>query len=218
MKETLITTSHKAFLEALTSGDHPYCSRYARNYLSENHSIQDLYENVLKKSLYDVGKLWEYNQISVAAEHLASAIIEAILNEFYHQVASGEKTSNSVIISCIEEELHQIGGKMINDVFEMQGWNTYFLGANTPVKELIDYTKLIQPDLIAVSLTIYFHLPTLEDLIQRVRKEFPKLRGLGGGQGFEHGGKEILNQYDHVFYKSNLKSVESFIKEYSGNG
>ncbi len=218
MKETLTKTKHKRFLESLISGDRVSCSDYARKYLGEGHSIQELYEDVFKASLYDIGKLWEYNQISVATEHLASAIVEAILNEFYHEVVSEEKNENTVILSCIEEEMHQIGIKMINDVFEMYGWNSYFWGANTPTKELVDYTKLIKPDLIAISMSIYFHLPNLEKTLKRIREEFPELPVLIGGQAFQHGGEEVLEQYDNVYYKPDLKSTESFINKLTQNG
>lgn len=53
--------------------------------------VQYLYENIIKKSLYEVGELWESNKITVATEHLASAIVEAILNELYFTIVGGKK-------------------------------------------------------------------------------------------------------------------------------
>jgi len=218
MKETLTITKHKKFLEYLLSGDRPSCSKYAHDYIQQNHTIPELYENVLKTSLYDVGKLWEYNQISVATEHLAAAIAEAILNEFYQDIASNNKPDKKIILSCVEEELHQVGIKMISDLFEMNGWYSYFLGANTPSKDLISYTRVIKPDLLGISMSIYFHLPGLEDMLQRIRKEFPNLPVLAGGQAFIHGGKEILQSFENVYYKPDLHSTESFINELTQNG
>jgi|GEM_PF-4353765 len=46
MKATLNMTQNKPFLEALLSGDRSACSLHACEYLKENHSIQELYENV----------------------------------------------------------------------------------------------------------------------------------------------------------------------------
>ncbi|MBS3770711.1 MAG: cobalamin B12-binding domain-containing protein [Bacteroidales bacterium] len=141
-----------------------------------------------------------------------------ILNEFYQEIASGEKNGKRIILSCIEEELHQIGIKMISDVLEMHGWYSYFLGANTPTKDLIGYTKVIKPDLIGISMSIYFHLPTLEETLQRIRKEFSDLPVLVGGQAFQHKGIEVLEQFNDVYYKTDLKSTESFINEFLENG
>jgi methanogenic corrinoid protein MtbC1 len=214
MKEKNIPNNqYKEFVRLLISGERSQCSEYAHNYFKQTNSVKALYEDVLKNSLYEVGELWEYNKISVATEHLASAIVEAILNEFYYSIVTKEKAEKTVILSCIEEEMHQIGVKMISDIFEMNRWNSHFLGANTPTKEIIDYTKLIKPDLLAVSLSIYFHLPVLEDMLQRFRKEFPLLPILVGGQAFSHGGEELLEQYNNVFYKPDLISTDSFIKK-----
>lgn len=205
---------HIDFLNSLISGNRLLCSILVQKYLNDKLSINELYENILKKSLYDIGELWEYNKISVSTEHMASAIVEAILNELYPTIISNDKIEKKIIVSCVENEFHQIGIKMINDVFEMNGWNSYFLGANTPTKELLSFMKIIKPDLLAISLSIYFNIPALENLIQLVRKEFPLLPILVGGQAFLHGGQHILNKYDNVIYKADLKSTELFIKSY----
>jgi len=218
MKEAITHHPHKEFLEGLISGDRRFCSRYAHQYLEENPSIQDLYEDVFKASLYEIGKLWEYNKISVATEHLASAIVEAILNEFYHEIVSEPTNEKRVILSCIEKEQHQIGIKMVSDVFEMNGWKTYFLGADTPIKELVDYTKLIKPDLLSISMSLYFHLPNLVSTLERIRKEFPKIPVLVGGQAFQHGGVEALKDFHHVHFKPELKTTEAFIKKWRTHG
>ena len=213
MKETFTTTKHRDFLEALIAGDRPSCSEYAWQYFEQTRSIQELYEEVFKTSLYDIGKLWEYSQICVAEEHLAAAIVEAILNEFYQKIAAIEKTDKRIILSCVEDEVHKIGLKMISDVFEMNGWYSYFLGANTPTKDLIGFTRVIKPDLVGISMSVHYQIPVFKDIIQRIRKEFPELPVLVGGQAFQNGGKEVLEQYDKVYYKPNLKSTQLFIEE-----
>ncbi len=194
------------------------CSDFAHKYVSDNVTIQELYENILKKALYDVGELWEHNKISVATEHLASAIIEAILNEFYTKIISKEKINKTVIVACVENEFHQIGIKMISDIFEMNGWNTHFLGANTPTNELISFTKTIKPNMLAISLSIYFHLPILENMIQMIRKECPNLPILVGGQAFRQGGQDTLLKYENVIYKADLNSADLLIKKLNQHG
>ena len=219
MNESLAQdTPHKEFLNALISGNRLKCSELSKNYLDNDVSIKVLYETIIKKALYEVGELWEYNKISVATEHLASAIVEGILNELYSKIISSNKINKTVIVSCVENEFHQIGIKMINDLFEMNGWNSYFLGANTPTSELISFSEIIKPDIFAISLSIYFHLPILEKMILNIRKEFPELPILVGGQAFRHGGQEVLLKYENVIYKPDLNSTELFIKNFNQNG
>ena len=218
MNESLVQITHKEFLNALLSGNRSKCSDLANNYLNNGISIEVLYETIIKKALYEVGELWEYNKISVATEHLASAIVEGILNELYIKIISSDKINRTVIVACVENEYHQIGIKMISDVFEMNGWNAYFLGANTPTNELISFSKTIKPDIFAISLSIYFHLPILEKMIPIIRKEFPELPILVGGQAFRHEGQDVLLKYENVIYKPDLNSTELFIKNFNQNG
>jgi MerR family transcriptional regulator, light-induced transcriptional regulator len=210
---------HKEFLTLLLSGNHALCSQFAQNYVfTKNVPIQSLYENVLKKALYEVGELWETNQISVATEHLASAIVEAILNEFYSSIISEQRVNKKVIVSCVENEYHQIGIKMISDIFEMNGWNTHFLGANTPNNELIYYITIINPDMLALSLSLYYHFPKLEEMIIKIKAVMPGLPILVGGQAFTHGGQEVLAKYDNVIFKPDIYSTEAYIKQINANG
>ena len=218
MNENLVEATHKEFLAGLLSGNRAKCSELANSYLNEGASIKELYETIIKRALYEVGELWEYNKISVATEHLASAIVEGILNELYIKIISGNKINKTVLASCVENEYHQIGIKMISDLFEMNGWNSYFLGANTPTSELISFAKTTKPDIFAISLSIYSHLPMLERMISSIRKEFPELLIVVGGQAFRHGGQEVLLQYYNVVYQPDLNSTEQFIKNINSHG
>jgi len=213
MDQALTKYTYKPFFDLLLKGDHLKCSGLIREYMKNNIPTKVLYEEIIKEAMYEVGKLWEKNKISVATEHMASAIVESVLNEMYPSIISREKNEKKVIVACIEDEFHQIGIKMISDIFELNGWNSYFLGANTPTRELVAFAKLIKPDIFAISLSIYFHLPHLEEMINEIRKEFPELKLLVGGQAFNHGGQEVLSKYNNVLFKPDINSVELFIKE-----
>ena len=205
---------HEEFLKALIAGKHTLCAELAHKYLLKPSSIKALYEDILKKALYEVGVLWEFNKISVATEHLASAIVESILNQLYPEIISEKKNNKVVIAACVEKEFHQIGIKMISDLFEMNGWNALFLGSNTPTPEIISFMKIKNPDLLALSLSLYFNLPELEKMIKMVQSEFPDFPILVGGQAFQYGGQEILSRYDNVIFKSDLNSTELFIQNF----
>lgn len=217
MTNSAMHNKQKDFFNFLIKGDRAMCSNLAKDIYNKS-TLNNLYENIFKKSLYDVGKLWEHNKISVATEHLSSAIIEAIINEYYLSIVSNKKINKTVVVACVENEFHQIGIKMISDIFEINGWNSYFLGANTPANELIAYIKTKKPDMLAISLSIYFHLPILENMIGQIRKEFPALTILVGGQAFDHGGQEVLLKYKNVIYQPDLQSTEQFIKKNNQNG
>ena len=142
------------FLANLLLGNRINCSIIARKYLEQNHTYPELYENVIRISLYEVGRLWETNQISVAAEHLATAITEGILSELYGQIISDMPVNRKVVVACVENEQHQVGAKMVADTFTMNGWKSFFLGAGIPSSDLIQFIHQTNPDLIAISLSV----------------------------------------------------------------
>ncbi|MFP4556540.1 MAG: B12-binding domain-containing protein [Bacteroidales bacterium] len=203
----------REYLNYLLSGNHRECSKLVSKFTATEKDFKILYEEVIKSSLYEVGKLWEMNKISVATEHMASSIVEANLNELYPSIISSEKLEKTAIVTCIESEMHQIGGKMVADVLEKQGWNVHFLGANTPTNELFSFVSDIEPQILGISLSIYFHLPALKSLLKRTSSQFPDLQIIVGGQAFQHGGHEELKQYPNVAFISNLDEVEKYIKE-----
>lgn len=201
----------KQYLEFLLQGNRVKCSETVHDYLKQNPSIMELYEQVLKVSLYEIGRLWETNKISVAAEHLATAITEGILNELFEQLISKEKFNKKVVLTCVENEQHQVGIKMVADMFEMKGWDSYFLGTGIPINELKRYIEEIKPDILAISLSIYFNYHNLAKMIEQIKDTFPELMILIGGQAFTHMQNQLSIKYDNVIPISDLYFLEQFI-------
>ncbi len=209
---TLTHSFSVRFLKELLAGDRVACQKITREYLEQNPSIQDLYEQVFREALYEVGRLWESNRISVAAEHLATAITEGLLNELFEEIVSGSKHNRKVVVACVESEQHQVGIKMVADVFEMHGWDSFFLGAGIPTTELIRYIQEVKPDLLAISLSVYHHYAQLAKMLGQLRVYFPDLLILLGGQAISGVPRAALEEWAPVVVVKDLYLLEKFIK------
>lgn len=199
------------FLDALLKGDRKMASKVAKKYSTTPESIKLLYEEIMKTALYKVGELWEYNLISVAAEHLATSISESVMNEIYDKIIADERASKKVVLSCIEGEQHQVGIKMVADIFEMHGWDSLFLGSDVPSSEFISYINETSPELIAISISIYSRMNQLQNLVIELTKLFPNIEIIIGGQAFRHGGKELFKSYNQIRIFENLIDIEKYI-------
>lgn len=204
---------YKDLTDMLISGNRKQASEYILNLRAEGIPVVDIYEKVIKRSLYDIGHLWENNIISVATEHMATAITEGIMNELFPDIVSDSKKNKKVVLACVEGEPHQVGIKMIGDSFEMAGWDSYFLGANTPLSELMKFLKETKPEIAALSLSIYFHIPVLLQMIDTIRTEFPDLKIIVGGQAFRHGGKEVLMELENVMCFEDIYDLANYISK-----
>lgn len=210
-------TDYELFLNALLHGDRRSAATVARKYAGSHDMIKFFYENVVKSSLYRVGELWEYNSITVAAEHLATSISESVMNDLYENVIADNRVPYKVVLGCVENEQHQVGVKMVADIFEMHGWDTFFLGAGIPVDELIEYASGVNPDVIALSLTIYSHFTGLEKMIKAIHQRWPLIPIIVGGQAFLHGGQEVIEKYQQVLLLRSFEEIEQYIIKFSNH-
>jgi MerR family transcriptional regulator, light-induced transcriptional regulator len=196
------------YLDHLVTGDRLGCKTIVSRLLAQETPLMDLYEGLFQRSLYEVGSRWERNLVSVATEHLATAITEWLMTLAYPALFRGEHTGRRVVVTCGENEFHQVGAKMVADIFEMRGWDSYFLGANTPVESLVSLLDEKAPDLLCVSLSLYFGMPGLLRLLERVRSHDDGLEIFVGGQAFNWGGTDSLARFRGVTYVPSLKDLD----------
>ena len=75
-----------------------------------------------------------------------------------------------MVATCVGGELHEIGARMVADFFEMDGWDTYFLGANTPIEAVLSAVAKRKAEALAISVTMTIHLEKVSALIAEVRR------------------------------------------------
>ena len=88
-----------------------------------------------------------------------------------------------VVLACTVGEEHQVGIKMVGDVFESHGWENYFLGAGTPTGELKKFLGEVGADILALSLSVYFNYSSFRKMVEEIHRDFPGLIILAGGPG-----------------------------------
>jgi methanogenic corrinoid protein MtbC1 len=203
---------YSRYLFHLLAGKRVECRTVVEELLAAKIDIRDLYLQLFQQSLYRVGELWEADRISVATEHVATSITETLLTLVYPELFSGDRSGKKAVISCGVNEFHQVGGKIVADIFELNGWDSYFLGANTPVRDLVNFIDEKKPDLLGISLSIYFNLPALVETVAEVRGSFPQLDIIVGGQAFRWGGRDAIQKSSNVTLVPSIEELEELIR------
>ncbi len=168
--QPLSALAHK-YLEALLAGERQSASRLVLEAVESGASVQDVYLQVFQPCQHEIGRLWQMNEISVSQEHYCTAATQLIMSQLYPYLFSGERTGRTLVATCIEGDLHEIGVRMVADLFELNGWDTHYLGANTPVSSILETVREQKADVLAISATIIPHLKSVEDLIQQARAD-----------------------------------------------
>ncbi|WP_225409041.1 cobalamin B12-binding domain-containing protein [Stigmatella hybrida] len=175
----------KRYLAAQLAGDRREALRLLVDEgLLRGIPLQDLHLKVIQPAQYEIGRLWQENHISVAQEHLATAISQLALSHLYRHLPRDPFNGKVIMLSCVEGELHEVGARMAADFLEMAGFDVRFLGANVPSHHLVRMVREQTPDLLALSVTMTYHLPALRDAVAVVREAVPKLPIAVGGLAF----------------------------------
>ncbi|NJD07216.1 MAG: hypothetical protein FIA97_12080 [Methylococcaceae bacterium] len=149
-------------------------------------SVTEIYLEVITPVLYELGRLWHLNRISVGHEHYCTAIAQMVMAQLFPSIFEGNLKAGRLVSTCVAGELHEIGARMVSDLFELNGWDTVFLGADVPKDAVI--STLIQHDaqVLAISVTLACNLGYVSELIEAVRTtpDCAGIRILVGGAAF----------------------------------
>jgi MerR family transcriptional regulator, light-induced transcriptional regulator len=132
-------------------------------------SIREHYLHVFQPVQYEICRLWQVNAITVADEHFCTAATQAIMSQFYPDLFAQPKIGRTLVMASIGGELHEIGGRMVADIFELEGWSTWFYGANTPAPSLISAICERTPDVVGLSVTMTWNVQALADFVRAMR-------------------------------------------------
>lgn len=108
------------------------------------------------------------------------------MSQLYPFLLTGVKTGRTLVATCVAGDLHEIGVRMVADFFEMEGWDTFYAGANTPHISVIEAIIERNADVLAISATITYHVREVQALITAVRNhpECARVKILVGGHPF----------------------------------
>lgn len=159
---------------------------YIHQLLKQGIFLQDIYLHIFQPSQYAIGNMWQENTISVAQEHYCTAVTQQIMGSLLPHIFGTPKKGLSMLACCTSGELHELGLRMVTDFFELDGWNTTFLGANMPAEAIAETVRDHHYDLIAISTTMTFHLEKVRQTIQSIKASLhnKNTRILVGGNPF----------------------------------
>ncbi len=160
------------FLSCLLKGDSRGCQKIAFDFVQSREDVMVFYLHIIQPAMYEIGRGWEMGEVSVAQEHLASAIVARVMSSLYQDYVLGqERQQRKAVVTAAPNEYHEMGAHMISDFLEMEGWDVYYLGSNTPAMDLIKLSVDKKPFLLAISITMPFNLESVKETIQMVRDE-----------------------------------------------
>lgn len=166
-----IDTLSDRYLQALIAGRRREASEMILRAADAGLGVREVYRGVFQPALYEVGRLWQRNLVSVAQEHYITAATQLIMSQLYPRIFATKRRDRRLVAMCVSGELHEVGVRMVADFFEMDGWDTYYLGASTPPDEVVREAKMRRAQVLAVSATLTGHIPRAEEVITALKND-----------------------------------------------
>ena len=117
---------------------------------------------VIAPAMWAIGDLWAADALSIADEHLATAISETVEAELFSELVQEDRPPRGrVLVATVEGEHHALGARMAADVLEGAGFHVRYLGADVPADALIATCARWAPAVVALSVTMPLSVPAL---------------------------------------------------------
>src|ERR671914_12503 len=182
MQQPQITQADvKRFVDHLARRDRKAAVGQALGLLEAGAPVQDVVQVLLGAAQAEVGRRWEANQWSVADEHAATAITDAVLGALAWRVEAAEDQGH-VVITCAEGEWHSLPARMAAEVLRAHGWQVTFLGASTPADHLRRFVAEVGAVAVVVSCSVPIFLGGALRSVQAAQSE--GIPVLVGGRAF----------------------------------
>lgn len=179
-------------------------------------TVMELYEKILSPAMASIIDEYEDEGDLIWKEHVRSAIIRTIIECAYpyvlkeQAVLAGEPVT--VIVMCPELEDHELGAKMVSDFFQIAGFKSYFIGARTPFKTIINAIKDVEPKYLVISVTNFYHILSVKRLIENLKEVTDSnLTFVLGGRAIDANPDSVSNTGAHIHLR-NFEDIQQLIE------
>lgn len=173
------SNQQKRLLTNLLKGDEPGARATVSRLAEGRIPVVDLCEHLFTPVLFEIGELWDKGVISVAEEHRSSAILERTLGNLMSN-PPGRPRGVAIVVTPPGEE-HVLPAVMATAVLRQARWITHYLGAQVPVRDVVNLCRDVGADVAVISVIMseaYDNAMTLAQAVEAVG-----VTALLGGKG-----------------------------------
>ena len=174
------TKQRTSLLDALLAGDAKAVRQQNARLLAGGATVADLCDFLYGPTLTHIGVLWIDHKITVAEEHRASRIVEAVLDHTAAGTGKPGPRVGNVVVAAPVGDRHSLAPHMVAAGLHAEGFRVSYLGADLPVAEIVQMAEREQADLVAISCCVAERAGLSELLAQLNAAQF---RTLVGGTG-----------------------------------
>ncbi len=167
MRERLL----EQYMEPLLAGNRVKCREMVHGVLAEDRrNARALYEELIWPAMEKVDMLYRKDAINIATEHMATRINRSLADQIQQGLVPKPGNGKRILIMCADGEPEELGAQMCSDLFEADGWDTYFLGGGIPNDEVLMLVGQLRPEILLIFGTLPHGVPEIRVLTDQIRE------------------------------------------------
>jgi methanogenic corrinoid protein MtbC1 len=174
----------RAYADALLEGEPTAAEAVIREAIEAGLDEATIDDHVIRPALQLVGDLWAEGDLTIAEEHLATAISLRVLTlqrEAFR--VARQRASHRVLLAGAQGELHVVGLQMAGSLILNAGYDVRLFGADLPIDEIACAVEAHRPAVVGFTTAGAQTAANLPAAIDAVRRLAPEAGVLVGGQG-----------------------------------
>jgi len=139
-------------------------------------TVPELYEQVLAPALNKIAVPRAQEDDLIWREHAMTAIVRSVIEcaRPYvikeKELTSAGGSAGRVLLVCPEDEYHELGIRMGQDFFTIAGFETFFVGGNTPQANIVSAVETLRPDIVDIGVSNFLNLVQLKKIVAELRQ------------------------------------------------
>jgi methanogenic corrinoid protein MtbC1 len=158
------------YLDALLKGDRRSSRLVIEETLQTGTPTNLVYMEVIWPTMVEIEKLLRAEKITTTQEHLATRINRSIVDQLQNKLPRRPARDKKIVVCCAPDEMQELGGQIIADLFESDGWEVRFIGGGLTNDDVLTFIHDYAPDILLIYGTSPKQAPSVRQLIDRIKE------------------------------------------------
>ncbi|RYP88943.1 twin-arginine translocation pathway signal protein [Nocardioides guangzhouensis] len=204
----------EAYWSAVGAGDERAARAVVADVRRRGASPTDVFDGLVIPAQQRVGQRWAANDWTVAHEHAATAISEAVVLRLAADIPDPDRAGRPLLVACVEREWHALPALVVAHTLRAGGHAVDYLGANVSPETVVGRIIDAGPRAVLVSASLSSSLP-------RVRRLVEAVTGTGtpvvvGGHAFDAAGVRAA-RLGATAYAGDVATLDSLLLDLPGH-
>ncbi len=151
---------------------------YKFDRILSRHIMHEGFENSVIKVIFPffekIGLLWQTGSINPAHEHFVSNLFrQKLMVAIDNIVVTESLTAQKFLLFLPEAEYHELALLFYNYLIKKSGRLVYYLGSSVPFEDVVETSKMVNPDFLFTSLTSSLNKNDVIEYLNNLSQTFP---------------------------------------------